>query len=239
VIVTLGDDTKVGLEHDAYVFARILGDELTELPMARKLARIRAASAVSTKSSWSRSGAANSLSVAHPTTMRSLPSSLLVQAILERRPVEEHPRIDRAAVEPRGRRTLWILGLVESFPSQHPPLIAGILDTRDEGRTGQSYLGTQTQQVLGRESPCALRGLRCKKRPTQFIKATGLGSKGKSIVGSHRLGTQEAAHAIFDCQFARLQSGRDQRSVGLFELSAVGALRILEEDHALARIGIA
>ena len=33
--------------------------------------------------------------------------------------------------------------------------------------------------------------------------------------------------------------GRDERSVALFELSAVGALRILEEDHGLRGVGVA
>jgi hypothetical protein len=98
---------------------------------------------------------------------------------------------------------------------------------------------TDAHELFGRETPCALRRLRRKECPAQLVKPTGFGGQDKGVVGSDRLWTQEAAHAIFDGQVAGADGGRNERSVEILELTAVGALWILEEDHAVPGTGIA
>ena len=100
-------------------------------------------------------------------------------------------------------------------------------------------MGTETQKVFGREPSGSLSGLRRKQRVTEFVEATGLSGERQRVVGPHRLWAQEAAHAVFDGEPTSLQGGRHEISVELFERSAVRALRILEEDHALACVDLA
>jgi hypothetical protein len=62
--------------------------------------------------------------------------------------------------------------------------------------------------------------------------------QGEGVICSQRLSTQEAAHAVFNGEFTGFQSGGGERSIQLFKVSTVGALRILK-DHDLFRIGVA
>jgi hypothetical protein len=70
------------------------------------------------------------------------------------------------------------------------------------------------------------------KRLAEFVKAARLGSQRQSVVRPYRLGPQEAPHPILDGEVPGAQCRRHHGPVQLFELSTVGALRILEEDHA-------
>ena len=65
----------------------------------------------------------------HPAGRRTLS---VPNSALERRRVEEHPRLERMAVQPRSRGSLRILCLEDGLSAQHPLFISAILHAGDE-----------------------------------------------------------------------------------------------------------
>ena len=141
-----------------------------------------------------------------------------LKSSLQQTCVEEHSGVELIAVEPRRWRSLRVLCSVRILSLQHPLLISGFTDTRDVVRPGQPHLGTNPQEILVREASTSLWWLLREQRLTEFVEMAHFSSQRQSVVCPHRLGTQEASHAILDGQFSTVVGGCDHSSIEILEL---------------------
>jgi hypothetical protein len=105
-------------------------------------------------------------------------------------------------------------------------------------RARQSHLSPTVDQVVDRVPAGALCRLVREHLATQLVESPSLRGQGERVVRSDRLDAEKAPHPVLDRDRLRLDEPPQKLTRGLFELSAVGTLGILEE-HELARRTVA
>jgi uncharacterized protein YlxW (UPF0749 family) len=140
--------------------------------------------------------------------------------------------VDGPAVEQRKRRAPGVLLLEDLVDLTDPALVPSLSDSGGVLRTGQTDAAAELQQNVGREAAAVLGRLLGEQLATQLIESADSGSSGQSICRTDRLLSEKGPDSILHGHRAGRDLSTQQVSGHILELTAVGALRILEDDQA-------
>jgi hypothetical protein len=163
-----------------------------------------------------------------------IPLAAAEQQRFERLGVEQRSWVHRATVEQGGRSPLWILLLERSVHGNHPGLVPPSADAVDKLRAGQSDPRAQVGQVGDGEAAALLGRLMSEQFSVQVVETPFFGRQGQGVVRPHRFNAKEASHPVLHSHCSGSRLAAQQVSAGFLELTAVGALGVLEQ-HELSR----
>lgn len=144
--------------------------------------------------------------------------------------------MDRFPIEPGGWCALRILLLEQLLELQHPSLIPALPDARNIIGSCDTCSPAKLQQILSGEAARSLGRLRGEHFCSQLVESVCLCGERQGIVRTHRLGTQEAPHPVFDGHVARFPGGSQQLPGNLLKLTAKRTLWIFKEDQPPLRL---